>query len=203
MSKLRSPLMKTISTPLVPILSQVLLYELSKKINYLQSNVKGLILVNNIQNLFKNSCIHFLSKLLCNVLKIMKNQFSDFQFLRHGRFQIISIHSKKYIFLSLQMMRNILKLIIESWIFLVRYLVFELWSILYFSFVLHSGLERIQKKRLRQGVPPKLFVSVGSPAQAPDAFGLNPPSQLVIGNHWLAFLNQVRKNLLVASSLRR
>ena len=30
---------------------------------------------------------------------------------------------------------------------------------------------------------------------ATDASGLNPPTQLVIGYHWLAFLNQVRKNL--------
>ena len=29
--------------------------------------------------------------------------------------------------------------------------------------------------------------------QAPDTFGLNPPSHLVIGYHWLAFLNQVCK----------
>ena len=28
-----------------------------------------------------------------------------------------------------------------------------------------------------------------------DAFGLNPLSQLVIGHHWLAYLNEVRKNL--------
>ena len=32
--------------------------------------------------------------------------------------------------------------------------------------------------------------------QAPDAFGLNPPSQLAIGYHWLTFLNQVRKKSL-------
>ena len=32
---------------------------------------------------------------------------------------------------------------------------------------------------------------VGPDPQAPDRFGLNPPSQLVIGYHWLAFLNQV------------
>ena len=31
--------------------------------------------------------------------------------------------------------------------------------------------------------------------QAPDAFRLNPPSQLVIGYRWLGFLNQVRKNV--------
>ena len=29
----------------------------------------------------------------------------------------------------------------------------------------------------------------------PHAFGLNPPTQLVIGYHWFAFLNQIRKNL--------
>ena len=38
--------------------------------------------------------------------------------------------------------------------------------------------------------------------QSPDAFGLNPPSQLDLGYHWLAFLNQVRRNLFqVPSSL--
>ena len=29
---------------------------------------------------------------------------------------------------------------------------------------------------------------------APDAFVLNPPDQLVIKYYWLVFLNQVRKN---------
>ena len=33
----------------------------------------------------------------------------------------------------------------------------------------------------------------GTPPQAPNAFGLNPPSQLVVGYLWLAFLDQVRK----------
>ena len=50
--------------------------------------------------------------------------------------------------------------------------------------------------------PPKTSVFVwgfiphiphwGLRPQAPDAFGLNPPTQLVLGYHWLAFLNQVR-----------
>ena len=35
----------------------------------------------------------------------------------------------------------------------------------------------------------------GLRTQAPDTFRLNPPSQLIIGYHWLAFLNQVHKNL--------
>ena len=39
-------------------------------------------------------------------------------------------------------MRQILKRIFEF--FFVRCLVFEVWSILYFIFVMHSGLRRIQ-----------------------------------------------------------
>ena len=46
---------------------------------------------------------------------------------------------------------------------------------------------------------PKRSVFVGGLAlhrglrpQAPDGFGLNPSSQLVLRYHWLAFLNQVR-----------
>ena len=73
-----------------------------------------------------------------------------------------------------------------------------------------SRLEQknIEKKKLKiiyvwRAKPPQL---VGSPAThthqkglssqaSSDAFGLHPPSQLVIGYHWLAFLNQFRKNL--------
>ena len=40
----------------------------------------------------------------------------------------------------------------------------------------------------------KKLVLKGLRPQAPDAFGLNTPNQLVIGYHWLAFLNQARKN---------
>ena len=38
------------------------------------------------------------------------------------------------------------------------------------------------------------FVFGGLRTQAPDVFGLNLPSQLVIGYHWLAILNQLHKN---------
>ena len=42
----------------------------------------------------------------------------------------------------------------------------------------------------------KMYIKNRCPGpQAPDGFGLNPPSQLVIGYHWLTFLNQVRRNL--------
>ena len=38
---------------------------------------------------------------------------------------------------------------------------------------------------------------------ASDAFGLNPARQLVIGYHWLAFLNQIFKNLQVPETLNK
>ena len=41
--------------------------------------------------------------------------------------------------------------------------------------------------------PPKPPVRRRLHPQAPDCFGLNPSSQLVIGYHWFSFLNQVRK----------
>ena len=41
----------------------------------------------------------------------------------------------------------------------------------------------------------QLFYVRGFYPQAPDAFRLNPPNQLVIGYHRLVFLYQVRKNL--------
>ena len=37
--------------------------------------------------------------------------------------------------------------------------------------------------------------------QAPDAFGLNPPSQLVLRYHWLAFLNLVLGSKSLSSLL--
>ena len=46
-----------------------------------------------------------------------------------------------------------------------------------------------------------VFMLGGLRPQAPAVFGLNPPSQVVIRYHWLAFLNQVRKNRQFPSSL--
>ena len=48
---------------------------------------------------------------------------------------------------------------------------------------------------------PKSPVSGGLHPQAPHAVGLNPPSQLVIGYHWLAFLNQVNQIQLFQRSM--
>ena len=39
----------------------------------------------------------------------------------------------------------------------------------------------------------EIVIPPGAPPQIPDCFGLNPPSQLVIGYQRLAFLNQQRK----------
>ena len=82
--------------------------------------------------------------------------------------------------------------------------VFDTRSILYSTFVVNWGLKRIQKNiMLGVSVPQNLPFRGGlrphhpQPRHrppAPDGFGLNPPSQLVIGYHWLAFLNQIRKN---------
>ena len=45
------------------------------------------------------------------------------------------------------------------------------------------------------------LVNKGFRPQASVIFGLNSPSQLFIEYHWLAFLNQVRKNLSVPEIL--
>ena len=68
----------------------------------------------------KRTVFIFVSKLLRNVLKRMKNQFFDFYFM-------------SYWFCSQ------LSSVFGSWIFFVRFLVIQLWSILYITFVVHSG----------------------------------------------------------------
>ena len=52
----------------------------------------------------------------------------------------------------------------------------------------HSSVAVIRVSRTRI-----MFHTPGP--KASHAFGLNPPNQLVIGYHWLTFLNQVRNNL--------
>ena len=113
-----------------------------------------------------------------------------------------SWYTLKNDFLLSQKLCNVLKQTLE--IFYVQFLVFELWSILYFTFIVYSGLRRIQKKNDVRGLCPSkspVFVGGFTPhiphlrrrlnPQAPDNFGLNPSGQLVIGYHWLAFLNQI------------
>ena len=70
---------------------------------------------------------------------------------------------------------------------------------------MHWGLRQIKKKKYFRGFDPlKPLVRGelnphtrhrGFHHQTPDKFGFNPPSNLVIGYHWLAFLNQVHKIL--------
>ena len=45
------------------------------------------------------------------------------------------------------------------------------------------------------GASPPTSPTGGSAPRPRMLFGLNLPTQLVIGYHWLAILNQVRKNL--------
>ena len=52
----------------------------------------------------------------------------------------MSMHPKK---ISSQKIRNVLKRIFDLVIFFFRFLVFEIWSILYSTFVVHWGLEEI------------------------------------------------------------
>ena len=47
------------------------------------------------------------------------------------------------------------------------------------------------RKKIISGGPVPLNL-----CQTPDISGLNPPNQLLIGYHWLAFQNKVRKNIL-------
>ena len=71
----------------------------------------------------------------------------------------------------------------------VRFLVFEIWSILYANIEMNRGTWMNSEE--------KNYINPAPRAQAPDAFGSNPPSQLVIGHHWLTFLIQVHKASLV------
>ena len=59
------------------------------------------------------------------------------------------------------------------------------------------GKKKVQTFSCSDGIQPlKPPGSWGFRPQTPDTFGVNPPSQMVIGCYWLAFLNQFRKNLL-------
>ena len=57
----------------------------------------------------------------------------------------------------------------------LRFLVAEIWLILYLTFIVNWGLGRIQKKKYVNGLRPQALI----------AFGFNSTSQLVIGYHWL------------------
>ena len=67
-----------------------------------------------------------------------------------------------------------------SWVLFVRFLVFEIWSILYFTFVMHPGLNK-KKIRIWRGKhsPTRLHPWI------PHAFGLRTLASLV--NVWVRF----------------
>ena len=73
-----------------------------------------------------------------NVLKRMKNQFTDFcvlYFLSYGHNSQNSV--KKLWFLSSQKMCNVLKRFLWIPATILRFLVFDIWSILYWRFRVH------------------------------------------------------------------
>ena len=98
-------------------------------------------------------------------------------------------------------MRNVLKRRFVFLSFFCAILVFELWSILYSTFIVHSELRQIQKKKIMLGRfrphIPSVFVGGLAPrtthrglrSQAPDSFGLNPQP------HWLASESVAQKSL--------
>ena len=63
------------------------------------------------------------------------------------------------------------------------------------NFIKIVGKSTLQKKYFN-----KVFVLCGLRPQGPNAFGLNTSSQLVIGYHWLVFLNLSRKNIQVSET---
>ena len=88
--------------------------------------------------------------------------------------------------------------------FVVWFLVYELWLDLYSTFVEHSGLTMNSERKLcLGGLSPKPCVIVGGKSlffgfpgpQARKTCILDPPSQLVLGYHWLELLNQVQLNI--------
>ena len=59
-----------------------------------------------------------------------------------------------------------------------------------------------EKNFERKNIWEKRFMSRWLRPQAPYPFGLNNPSDLVIGYPWLAFLNHVHKNLKFPNNLK-
>ena len=104
-------------------------------------------------------------------------RFLQLYFLSHDRLcsqfsSVFTVQNEKKMSLT---MSNVLKRIFEIMSFFVWFLVFELWSILYFTFVMYSGLRRFQIFFISRGPclsKPSVFVEVFAP----------PHPQ----HHWLA-----------------
>jgi len=109
------------------------------------------------------------------MLKRLKNLFSDFYLV----FELWNKNSN--------LIKMIKKNVPEDEQCFEMYLCI-LWTVV--RFLIFDGTYTNSEKKIVLG------------ALSSDPIVLNPPSQLVIGYHWLAFLNQVRKNFLVSSSLQ-
>ena len=88
-----------------------------------------------------------------------------------------------------------------KWAFLVRFLVFELWSILYFTFVMYSGPRRVKIFYMLVGLhrPKPPFFVWGLRLQAPSSFRLNPKPRWLESESRLqkyhSFFSQVSSSL--------
>ena len=125
----------------------------------------------------KESFFIFWYKMRRNVLIRIKNQFSYFYF---G--DIIVQKSKICIHLTKKPKRCAIfwNRFLSSWVFFVPCLVFEIWSILYYTFVMHSGLRRIQIFVILGGFtsPPPLFC--GGFAPNTRHRGCTPASRMLL-----------------------
>ena len=113
-----------------------------------QKKNPGPVLLENMQTLppSKRSVPIFLSKLLHNILKRMKHTFSDFcdfYFSKNFLYFFIRFYrpNMKEKIMS-QKMRIVLKRVL-CFEFFVRFLVSEIWSIFYSTFVVNWGLDEI------------------------------------------------------------
>ena len=111
-----------------------------------------------------------------------------------------SRYSLKMIFLSSQNMRNVLKRILEYLSFFCVIFRFIFYLRIAFRTKINLEISPCEGSSTLlntsfYGVLPPTPPRRGPCSHAWYAFGLNPPSQLVIGYHWLAFLNLVHKNL--------
>ena len=113
-------------------------------------------------------------------LKRMKIQFFDFLVYEIWSFKILRIFW--IFFFRPKRCAMFWNRFFGLWVF---FLVFEIWLILNKTFVVHWVLEEIRHFFMLGVLRP----------QALNTFGLNPTIELVIGFHWLPFLNQVRKKI--------
>ena len=154
----------------------------------------------------KNSHFHFCVQIVTQCSKTNEKSIFRFLVLRYDR---SNFFEKCEFFFHLHNFfhRNVLKRILK----VLRFLAFKIWLILYSTF--ESELATLTNSIMLGGLrPTKPLGSWGAWRLTPLTGGTTPrprmlldwipSSQLVIGYHWLAFLNQVRKNHFLRNKSR-